>query len=144
MHSCSYSPNSLPIVHSRLFTYHIHSSPTSYFVMFVSLYIWDGKNLHGQVVIIHPQCMHAGYGSRSVCLSVTMLAATYLVYTSKTRCHKDLYGIKFFKGYTIWLLLKILRSKVLVSFTGHHCLHCALPKQKRQQWLLFNSKGVCS
>ena len=33
--------------------------------------------------------MREGYGSRSVwlCVSVTALAATYLFYTLKTRCH---------------------------------------------------------
>ena len=29
--------------------------------------------------------MHKGYGSRFVCLSVTTLAATYLVYMSEVR-----------------------------------------------------------
>ena len=50
-----------------------------------------------------------------ICLFVTMLAATYLVYTcrSKTRCRRVLYGI--FKIFTVWLSLKTLRSRVLVS-----------------------------
>ena len=38
-------------------------------------------------IMINPWCMREGYGSRSVCVSVTKLAATYLVYTLKTRCH---------------------------------------------------------
>ena len=36
---------------------------------------------------INPRRMREGYGSRSVCVSVTAPAATYLFYTSKTRCH---------------------------------------------------------
>ena len=41
----------------------------------------------------YPRRMREGYGSRSVCvservcMSVTALAATYLFYTLKTRCH---------------------------------------------------------
>ena len=50
--------------------------------------------------------------SLSVCLSVTMLAATYLIYTSQVRCHRVVYGI--FKILVVWLLLKTLHSKVLV------------------------------
>ena len=41
--------------------------------------------------VINPRRMREGYGSRSVCVSVcvsvTAPAATYLFYTSKTRCH---------------------------------------------------------
>ena len=47
----------------------------------------------------------------SVCLSVTTLAATYLVYTSQVRCHRVVYGV--FKILVVWLSLKTLRSKVL-------------------------------
>ena len=52
------------------------------------------------------------------CLSITMLAALYLVYTSKTRFCRVLYGA--FKVFTAWVSLKMLCSKVLVSFIGHH------------------------
>ena len=42
------------------------------------------------VAVINPWRMREGYGSRfvcvSVCVSVTTLAATYLIYTLKTRC----------------------------------------------------------
>ena len=38
-------------------------------------------------IIINPRRMREGYGSRSVCLSVTELAATYLDYTLKFGCH---------------------------------------------------------
>ena len=51
-----------------------------------------------------------------VCLSVTTKSAAYLVCTSKTRCHRVLYGV--FKVFVVWLLLKMLRSKVLVSFAN--------------------------
>ena len=70
--------------------------------------------------------MQEGYGSRSVCvcvcicLSVTTLAAAYLVYTLKARCHRIFYGV--FKVFVVWLSLKTLCSKVLVSFADHHCL----------------------
>ena len=67
--------------------------------------------------------MREGYGSCSVCacicLSVTTLAAAYLIYTLKVRCHGVLYGA--FKVFIVWLLLKTLRSKVLASFADHHC-----------------------
>ena len=46
-----------------------------------------------------------------VCVSVTMLAATYLVYTSQVRFRRVLYGI--FKVLVVWLSLKMLRSRVL-------------------------------
>ena len=42
-------------------------------------------------IIINPRRMREGYGSRfvcvCVCVSVTELAATYLVYSLKVRCH---------------------------------------------------------
>ena len=44
-------------------------------------------------VIINPQRMCKGYGSHSVCLSVTSLAATYLVCESKLRCYEVSYGV---------------------------------------------------
>ena len=43
--------------------------------------------VHLELHIINPRRMREGYGSRSVCVSVTVLAATYLFYTSKIRCH---------------------------------------------------------
>ena len=56
----------------------------------------------------------------TLCLSVTTLAATYLIYTSQVRCHRVVYGV--FKILVVWLLLKMLCSKVLVWFSDHHCL----------------------
>ena len=43
--------------------------------------------------LIKPRHMHEGYSSCSVCLSVTALAAMYLVYKSQVRCCKVPYGI---------------------------------------------------
>ena len=37
--------------------------------------------------VINPQYMCEDYGSRSVCVSVTELAATYLVDMLKIECH---------------------------------------------------------
>ena len=79
-----------------------------------------------------------------VCLSVTMKSATYLVYTSKTRCHRILYGV--FKALVVWFSLKMLRSRVV----WHHFLVTAtfltpqrrLDGQNGQQQLLFNTKSV--
>ena len=57
--------------------------------------------VHGSLVIvaalINPRRMHEGYGSTvvvlCVCLSVTTLAATYLVYKSKLLYYKVPYGV---------------------------------------------------
>ena len=73
--------------------------------------------------LINPQRMCEGYGGQSVyvCLSVTTLAATYLVLTSKIRCLRVLYGI--LQICNMWLLLRMLCSKFLASFADH----CSLP-----------------
>ena len=47
----------------------------------------------------------------SVCLSVTMLAGTYLIFKSQVKCHRVLHGV--FNRCIVWILLKTLRSKVL-------------------------------
>ena len=76
--------------------------------------------------IINPQRMREGYCSCSlcvyvcICVSITKLAVTYLVYTLKTRCHYASHGI--FKICIVWILLKTLCSKVLATFANHHCL----------------------
>ena len=72
----------------------------------------SSKAMHGyQYCIINPRHMHEGYGSRSVCLSVTMLAATYLIFKSQMKCYRVLHGV--FNRCIVWILLKTLRSKVL-------------------------------
>ena len=58
--------------------------------------------------------MCEGYGSRSVCLSVTKLAATYLVCKSKLRCYTIPYGIP--NACIAWIPLKTFCSPVLASF----------------------------
>ena len=47
-----------------------------------------------QEKFINPWCMRKGYGSRSVSLSVTTLAATYLVCESNLQCYKVSYGLR--------------------------------------------------
>ena len=66
----------------------------------------SAHNMLEKSYIINPQRMRKGYGSRSVCvyLSVTTLAAPYLAYTLKVRCHRVLYGV--FKVFIMWVLLK--------------------------------------
>ena len=39
------------------------------------------------ILLINSRCMREGYSSCSVCVSVTELADTYLVYTLKVGCH---------------------------------------------------------
>ena len=64
-------------------------------------------------MIINPQRMHEGYNSRSVCecvrvcvcLSVTMLAATYLVCMFKVRHHRV--PCRLLKVCIVWTLLKM-------------------------------------
>ena len=53
--------------------------------------------------------MRKSYGSHmcvcvSVCVSVTTLAATYLVYKSQVMCYKDPYGVS--NVCIVWILLK--------------------------------------
>ena len=70
-------------------------------------------------------------------LSVTTLAATYLICTLKTRYHRVLYGV--FKTFIVWLSLKTFRSKFGVIYRPP--LPSSFPDE---QWLLFNSKDVYS
>ena len=79
-----------------------------------------------KVIIYNPWRMCEGYGSRSVCvyLSVTTLATTYHVYTLKVRCRRVLCGI--FKVFVVWVSLKMLRSEVMASFADHCCLPCSV------------------
>ena len=49
-----------------------------------------------------------------MCVSVTALAATYLVYKSQVRCYKVLGGVS--NQCVVWILLKTLCSPVLPSF----------------------------
>ena len=64
------------------------------------------------VYIINPRRMREGYGSRfvcvCVCLSVTALAATYLVCMSKLRHHRV--PCRLLKLCIVWISLKIFCS----------------------------------
>ena len=56
-----------------------------------------------------------------------MLAATYLIYMSKTQCHRVLHGV--FKGF--YCLAFAENALVLVSFANDHHLSRSLT---RSQW----------
>ena len=76
---------------------------------------WPGSDIK-----VNPLCMHEGYGSRSVCVcvSVALLAASYIPHLYVKS--KVTYGA--FKICTVWLSLTMLHLRVLASFAGHHCL----------------------
>ena len=59
----------------------------------------------------------------SVCLSVTTLAATYLVFESNLRCCKVPYGVP--NSRFVWISPKTLCSPVLASFTDSKLLDFA-------------------
>ena len=65
----------------------------------------------------------------SICLSVTVLTATYLICKAKVRYHRVLYGV--LQICNVWTLLKKLRSKVMALFAYHCCLPHSL---KRSRW----------
>ena len=67
--------------------------------------------------------MREGYGSWFVCLSVTMLAATYLVCESNLRCCKVPYGVP--NSWFVWNSPKTLCSPVLASFADSKLLDFA-------------------
>ena len=82
--------------------------------------------------LINPRCMHEGYGSHFVCvcacvcmyicLSVIVLAATYLVYMLKMGVPLISYSV--LKIRIVWILLKSLCLKVLATFADHlYLLH---------------------
>jgi hypothetical protein len=79
----------------------------------------------------------------SVSVSVTTKSAaySYLISTSKTKFHRVLYGV--FKVFVMWLLLKMLRSRVLASFAGHHCLYGELSMDNGDTNDLFSTRRVC-
>ena len=66
------------------------------------------------ILIINPWYMCEGYGSHSVYLSVTKLAATYPVCKPELRCYMVPYGVP--NACIVWIPLKTLCSPVLVSF----------------------------
>ena len=81
--------------------------------------------------------MPRGYSSCSVCvcvcvcvcLCVTTKSAAYLIFTSPAKFYRVLYGV--FNVFTVWLSLKMLRSRVLAPFSGHCRLPCSLASFQR-------------
>ena len=75
--------------------------------------------------------MREGYGSHSVCvsvrLSVTTLAATYLVCESKLQCYKVPYGVP--NSWFVCISQKMLYSPVLASFADSKLLDFSDPDQ---------------
>ena len=65
----------------------------------------------------------------SVCLSVTTKSAAYLIFTPQTKFYRVLYGV--FNVFTVWLFLKMLRSRVMASFAGHRFLPRSLANFRR-------------
>ena len=65
----------------------------------------------------------------SVCLSVTKLAATYLVCKSKLRCYTILYGVP--NACIVWISLKTLCLPVLTSFADGKLLDFSLSGTQR-------------
>ena len=71
-----------------------------------------------------------------VCLFVTMKSAACLVCTSKTRCHRVVYGVcKVFVGG----FRPKLHSKVLASFADCHCLPRFLTSSRRTEETVSDS-----
>ena len=74
--------------------------------------------------------MRKGYSSCCVCVyvclcvSITVLAATYLVYKSQIGCYKVPCGVS--NVCIVWILLKTLCSPVLASFAYNRCLASTL------------------
>ena len=75
---------------------------------------WSGELVNSHPSLINPRHMREGYGSRSVCvcvsvcLSVTAPAATYLVCMSKLRHHRV--PCRLLKVFIAWISLKIFCS----------------------------------
>jgi len=86
----------------------------------------------------NPWHMHCrgNYSSRSVsvCLSVTMLAATYLFYTSQMKFHRVLRRFQDFS--------RVAFAENALTIVAFLASWRALDGQKRQQWLLFNKTRV--
>ena len=110
--------------HVSLFYYKLHVVTHFFYtrILYYANYIPDrhAYNFRGIAPLTLGACTRGTVVVLCVSLSVTILAATYLIYTSKVRGHRILYGI--FKILIVWLLLKMLHSKVLASFAEHDCL----------------------
>ena len=75
---------------------------------------WNYFEDNNNYCLNNPRCMCKHYGSCSVCMSVTFLAATYLICESKMRCYKVPYGIP--NAWFVCISLKPLCLSVLASF----------------------------
>ena len=86
--------------------------------------------------------MREGYGSHSVCLSVglcvylsvTTLAATYLVYMSKVRRHSV--SCRLLKICIVWTSLKTFCSGDMALFACHDDRRLGPFSTKTHQWFL--------
>ena len=94
--------------------------------------------------------MREGYGSHFVCLSVTTLAATYLVCKSKVQYCKVPYGIP--NACIVWIPLRTLCSLVLTSFADGKLLNffpsgtqCSIyTKRHVYAYALYSMLGTCA
>ena len=81
--------------------------------------------------LVNPRHMRKGYGSQSVCvcvLSVTLLATTYLVFTSKVKVS---YGSSWhFPDLQRVTFAENALFKVLASFADHRGLPCSLTSSR--------------
>ena len=87
----------------------------------------------GKCIIVNPQHMRCTVVILTVCLSVITKSAAYLIYTSKTRYHRVLYGV--FKVFVMCLLLKCFVQKFwhhLLITTAFLATKRAPDGQKRQ------------
>ena len=93
--------------------------------------------------VINPQRMRSkGYSSQfvCVCVSVTTLTATYLVYKAKVRYHRVLYGV--LQICNVWISLKTLCSKVMALFAYHRCSLKSSRWTEETAVVLFKTKSV--
>ena len=86
--------------------------------------------------------MCEGYGSCSVCLYVTELAAKYLVHVLKIR-NIRLSVLISMHVYIVWISLKTLCSKVMATFADHLLLLDQFSMDKRDSDGFFTRKLVC-
>ena len=79
-----------------------------------------------EVSLINPRhmCRKVVVVILSMCVSVCLLPRWNLLHTSFVRRKQGVIGFftVFSRFFVVWLLLKMLRSKVLASFADRHCL----------------------
>ena len=94
----------------------------------------------GKARIFKPRRMRKGYGNHCVCVSVTTLAATYVVYMSKARRHTV--SCRLLKVCIVWTLLKMFRSGDMASFACHDDRRLGSFLTKTHQWFLTRLQMV--